>query len=373
MSPRKRKMKQYTIRVEMGNLCCSVWREVAIPSILVLHDVYRIILEAFGWDDESCYQFQFKKGNYFGGQENNCSNEINWYLSLESKPVGSETLEEVLGKSKVFNLIFVSEDLWTCHATVAKKESVDIDLFTFECLAGEGACPSSLFERTSLFNEAYLIMTEPDSDPDAKEEVDAFLKENDLYVNGQWPGEFDLGAANKRLDDLKERIKDEIKEFLEPSETPEEPFFDDPNCGIPSNWINDWMEEGESNDNAKVESDDKSKMVELSNSLFDSLVELCQIHGIPCDGVDFNKRAFSQFDINALFEALEKSPNPVMHIILDNLKTVFQSDDFIKMIESNSENSNPDKCNKTTQKKTKSKKGADSPKSKKKKSDDKDD
>lgn len=374
MSPRKKKMKLYTVHVEMDDLCCPVWREVTIPSILVLPDVYRIILEAFGWDDESCYQFQFKKGSYIGNQEKSL-NEITRYISLESKPVGNETLEEVLGNSKVFNLVFVSEDLWCSHATVIKRESADMDLFPFKCLAGEGACPSSLFESTSLFNEAYMIMTDPQSDPDAKEEVDAFLKENDLYVNGQWPGKFDLDAANRRLDDLKERIKDEIKDYLSP---PEGAFDEAPNVGIgiaPS-WTSAWMEDdsdcktdSENADKMNAVADDDAKTSELKSSLFNSLVELCDIHGIPYNNVDFSKRDFRQFDLDALFKALKKSPNPVMHIILDNLKTLFEAYDSIDFMEDDSEN-NPAKDKKKTAKKAKSKKTSSS---KKKQNDDKDD
>lgn len=370
MSPRKKKMKLYTVRVKMDDLCCPVWREVTIPSILVLHDVYRIILEAFGWDDESCYLFQFKKCSYIGDLlEKNSLDAIDWNLSLDSKPVGNETLEEAIGNSKAFNLLFVSNDLWVCHATVLKKESVDMDLFPFECLAGEGACPSSLFESESFFNEAYMIMTDSDSDPDAKEEVDAFLKDNDLYVNGQWPGEFDLDAANKRLDDLKERMKEELKEYFA---NPVEPFVGDPNDEIPSNWISDWMEDdANGSSDANIETD--IDVSNLSDSLFNSFVELFKINNIPCDGIDFNKKDISQFDFDALLKKLEKSSDPQMRFMLGNLKSVLLTYNFINMMEDSPENNISDKNNNSTQKKTKSKKTSSSKKPKKKKSDDKDD
>ncbi len=366
MSPRKKKMKLYTVRIEMDDLCCPVWREVTIPSILVLPDVYRIILEAFGWDDESCYQFQFKKGSYIGDQEKSL-NDITRYISLESKPVGNETLEEVLGNSKIFNLIYVSEDQWRCHATIIKSESADMDLFPFKCLAGEGACPSSLFERTSLFNEAYMIKTNPESEPDAVEEVDAFLKENDLYVNGQWPGKFDLDAANKRLEDLKERMKDELKEYMN---IPEAPFDEVSNAdGINPNWTSNWMKDVDINtkDNTNCSFNDKYDFYMALSTVFDFIVELCKVHNIPCDGIDFNKKDFSQFDFDTLFAKMEKSPDPQMNELLNCLKPMVASyNDFMMNVGVNS--------NKTTEKKNKSKKKSRTPKtSKKKKSDDNDD
>ena len=366
MSPRKKKMKLYTVRIEMDDLCCPVWREVTIPSILVLSDVYRLILEAFGWDDESCYQFQFKKDSYIGNQEKSI-NEITWYISLESKPVGSKTLEDVLGNSKVFNLVFVSEDLWRCHATVIKRESVDMDMFPFKCLAGEGACPSSLFERTSLFNEAYMIKTNPNSDPDAVEEVDAFLKDSGLYVNGQWPGKFDLDAANKRLDDLKERMKDELKEY---ANIPETPFDEVSNVDeINPNWTSDWMKDVDTNTEDNIEQD--LSYSELESATFDSLVELFEVNNVPCNDIDFDKKDINQLDFDALFKAMMKSPDPQMRNLLEELIPMAAQFRLISMME---KTLNPDNNKKTTEKKTKSKKTSRTPKtSKKKKSDDNDD
>ncbi|MBR0238074.1 MAG: hypothetical protein IJQ39_08290 [Thermoguttaceae bacterium] len=315
MSPRKERMKLFTLRVELLETCIPIWRVVTVPDFYSLRDVYRIFNEAFGWDEDYEFRFGIKNDIYCGNPEEGIIRKLH-HLEFQPGPDSKiiiDSLGDLLGYSKKFRMSLESNDPWIVQVTVLKKVSVDLDLFNFECLEGEGACPSSFFPGAYEFNKIYCLSHDPEVDPETKQDVDEYIKDNELDINGSWPGEFNLDEANRRLNNLKETIKNELDEFNgKYSEMVEQ---------LGSGYLDDVFtsecEEGE------FEMVDEPEM----NILISSVVNLCKSNNISCKGIDLDNQYFTSDDFKAIIQILEQNSDPEIRAKASELKEAY--DEFI--------------------------------------------
>lgn len=190
--------KYYILRIELLHTHQPVWREVQVPSDILLSDLHYIIQMAMGWEDEHVAIFDFK------GQV---------YESLEfgdeyfEKPREATQLNELLKRSgQKLTYIYDLGDDWR-HSVTLKKTLPWKEPFSLICLGGEGACPmedcGGVYGYEKICNYARGLA---DADDD------------DLPYEDWGVGDYDPDAV-----DLKE-INAELAEFVDDLEVDDADF-----------------------------------------------------------------------------------------------------------------------------------------------------
>lgn len=138
--------KEYHIRVKLVKAPVNIWRELVVPSNIMLEMLAQVILEAMGWEHEHLYQF-IGKGNTFYVNSHELKEQQNSFFGLMSRVTNrnSETtsLEEVLWpNSPRLKFEYDYGDSWLHEIWVKSVRGYAPDEEPcIKLLKGKGACP----------------------------------------------------------------------------------------------------------------------------------------------------------------------------------------------------------------------------------------
>jgi hypothetical protein len=199
------KTKYYVLRIELLNVRQPVWREVVVPSNILLSDLSEVIQIAMGWPSESLAIFEFK-GQVF--------ESLRFAKSSFERPQEVTELNTVLKRARQ-KLTYTCSlaDHWS-HSVVLKKALPWDGIISLTCSDGEGS--TSLMDtggRVDLdpINTDLQELAEELEEEEGDFEMQAIF---DHLEGKTGAGVFDeLYAASEGLDELEDEVEDE---FVEP-------------------------------------------------------------------------------------------------------------------------------------------------------------
>jgi hypothetical protein len=121
------------LRVTLVDCEPAVWREVRVPSDVLLTDLHHVLQIAMGWED------MHRHG--FGRGESYWTASTRWLIEPEFEEAEERgvTLEEALGEGTVLTYLYDMGDDWEHRVAVARTAEGTAE--HAELLGGEGACP----------------------------------------------------------------------------------------------------------------------------------------------------------------------------------------------------------------------------------------
>jgi hypothetical protein len=124
--------KDYVLRIELLDAHQPVWREVTVPSDLLLSDLHEVIQIAMGWDNDHMSVFEFKGQRY---------ESLEFTEDISERPQEATELRVLLKRARQ-KLIYTYDlgDNWR-HSVTLKKALPWDGVRALTCAGGEGACP----------------------------------------------------------------------------------------------------------------------------------------------------------------------------------------------------------------------------------------
>ncbi|PWH07096.1 hypothetical protein DEO23_00040 [Brachybacterium endophyticum] len=121
------------LRVTLTDCEPPVWREIRVPSDVLLTDLHTVLQVAMGWEDT--HRHGFGRGESYGASTRR------WTLEPVSEKADEHgvTLEEALGDGAVITYVYDMGDDWEHRVAVADASEGTTE--HAELLGGEGACP----------------------------------------------------------------------------------------------------------------------------------------------------------------------------------------------------------------------------------------
>ncbi|UQN28755.1 plasmid pRiA4b ORF-3 family protein [Brachybacterium kimchii] len=125
----------------------AVWREVRVPSDVLLTDLHQVLQVAMGWED--------KHPHGFGRGESYWTASARWLLEPASEEAEERgvTLEDALGEGTVLTYLYDMGDDWEHRVAVAG--TAEGTTAHAELLCGQGACPPE--DSGGIFGFAELV------------------------------------------------------------------------------------------------------------------------------------------------------------------------------------------------------------------------
>lgn len=130
-------VQEFHIRIQLCNIELAIWREIKVPSNIVLDFLARVLIDVMGWTGEHLCEYNFKKMFYM---EDECADDS---FANNVKRMCDFTLSDLFTKKKA-KMVFTYDygDNWKHEITLLgirdyekgeRKNIVWVD--------GKGACP----------------------------------------------------------------------------------------------------------------------------------------------------------------------------------------------------------------------------------------